>query len=155
MTIVRFKRVPDWFVKHYQEQLGDWAKNIRSINQSNQADGLPPNTKRIILREGTFADVSPDPTMGPVTIQVTLHMKVSKSEGKMIGDVYRETAAEVIITPYSEHDEALIRQHVSKMERLRIDPVKRLIEPARAGIPFMPNRLWVPPGAMPEDGRVH
>ncbi len=139
MTVARFVGIPEWFVKHYNEQLSEWARNMRAINESNAREGLPRNTKRIVLREGVFADVSPNPEMGPVLLQVTLRMRVARAEGPKV--------THVEIAPHTEHDAELIRKHVEKMERLRVDPMKRLIEPARAGIPFMPSKLWVPPGA--------
>jgi hypothetical protein len=146
MTVVRFVRVPEWFVQHHHTELAHWARNIRAINETNAREGLPPNTKRVVFREGCFADVSPDPSMGPVTIQVTLHMKVTRADGKFVGGVYKQVASEVAISPYTEADEELIRKYVQKMEGYGVDPFKKLTEHPRAGIPFMPSKLWIPPG---------
>jgi hypothetical protein len=116
---VRFIDIPEWFVARYDDEINAWAANIRKI-------GL---VKSFILKEGQYADVSPDPEQGPVLLQVKLMVK--------------PWSGGVEIVPFREIDRELIAKHVEKMERNRVSPRMILPEPLRPGLPFVPR--IVPP----------
>lgn len=125
-----FERIPEYFVIKYDTELCAWGRNLRKIGP----------VKSFVLREGRFSDMSPDPEMGPVLIQVKLEMRVTRSGRTMVDGVSREVAIEITVFPHSDLDEEKIRRHCEKMERLKVNPRGVLIEPARAGIPFLPER---------------
>lgn len=139
MTKVTFERLPEYFIRAHSEEIGAWGANMGEINRQNAAEGLPPNTKRVILREGYFADVSPDPEMGPVIRRVTLRAEVRRSGMTIRGGRPVNIAIEIAIMPHTEDDERLIRRHCEKMTKLGVDPGKRLVAPPAAGIPFLPD----------------
>lgn len=118
-----FERIPEWFVIRYAEaddsEIVLWGKSFGKIGP----------IKKIILQEGVFADSSPNPEYGPQLIQVELVAEISREKNQ------------VVVKPLSERDEMLIAKHCEKMERLRINPRKRLWEPPKAGIPFMPSKI--------------
>lgn len=115
-----FERIPDYFVERYAEELGLWGKNLKKI-------GL---TKHIVLREGTLADLSPDEELGAVLIRVTLKAEIER----LASDRLR-----LVISPADERDERMIALHCEKMIRASIPASVELVEPERAGIPFMPD----------------
>ena len=139
MTKVTFERLPDYFLHAHSEEIGSWGANMGAINRQNAEEGLPPNTKRVILREGFFADVSPNPEMGPVIRRVTLRAEVRRHALRLHDGQLGDVAIEIAIMPHSEDDERLIRKHCEKMTRLGVDPRKRLVAPPAAGIPFLPD----------------
>src|SRR5271157_625267 len=114
---------------------------MRAVNESNARERLPANTKRIILREGYFGDISQDEEMGPVIRRVTLRAKVLATAWQMVGGKLAQVATEIRIMPHTPEDERLIARHCEKMDRLGVDPVKRLIAPPAAGIPFLPDNF--------------
>ncbi len=111
------KPMPDWFVICYDDEISAWGANFRKIGP----------IKSIVLREGHFADLSPDPEQGAVLYGVKLIAEISSRRDR------------VTVRPLSEQDEALIARHCEKMTRLGVDPRMVLKEPERAGIPFMPT----------------
>lgn len=115
-----FERIPDYFVERYAGELALWGKNLSKI-------GL---TKHIVLREGTLADLSPDEEMGAVLIRVTLKADIER----LAADRLR-----LVISPADERDERMIALHCEKMIRANIPANVELVEPERAGVPFMPD----------------
>ena len=109
--------MPDWFAVAYDDELTAWGANFSKIGP----------IKSIVLREGHFADLSPDPEQGAVLYQVKLIAEVSSRRDR------------VTVRPLGERDEALIARHCEKMLRLGVDPRVRLQEPERPGVPFMPT----------------
>lgn len=141
MTKVIFERLPDYFIRAHAEEIGEWGRNMGAINRQNAAEGLPPNTKRVILREGYFADVSPNPEMGPVIRRVTLRCEVRRSGMTLRNGLPVNVAIEIAIFPHGDADEAMIRNHCQKMVGLGVSPEKRLVAPPAAGIPFLPDNF--------------
>jgi hypothetical protein len=107
----------NYFLERYFEEFAAWAKNFRKIG----------NVKSIVLKEGPFADPSPDEEMGPVLLQVKLLAKFIRRTGK------------VRIEPASGEDERLIRNHVQKMKEIGIPSRAFWKEAPRAWIPGMPK----------------
>jgi hypothetical protein len=113
-----FDRIPEYFVERYDDEIQAWGANLRKIGR----------IKSFILREGTLADLSPDPDMGAVLIQVKLRME------------YARFTHTVNVFPDSDADEEKIRKHCEKMQRAGVPARGRLVEPIRPGLPFMPDR---------------
>lgn len=113
-----FKRIPDYFVERYDDEICAWGANLRKIGR----------IKSFILKEGTLADLSPDPDMGAVLIQVQLRME------------YVHATNTVFVYPNTEIDEEKIRKHCERMQRAGVPARAKLAEPERAGIPFLPDR---------------
>jgi hypothetical protein len=111
--------MPDWFVERYDDELSAWGANFRKIGP----------IKSIVLREGAFSDLSPDPEHGAVLLGVKLIAEVSSRRDR------------VVVRPLGERDEALIAKHCEKMMRLGVRPRAVLVEPERPGIPFMPDHI--------------
>jgi hypothetical protein len=130
MASTIFERIPEYFVIAYDDELVAWGRNFSKIGP----------VKHFVLREGVFGDVSPNPEMGPVTRRVALRAVVTRSGHTIVDGEPRKVAIEITVRPATEEDERLIRNHCQKMVRLGIDPRKRLVEPARAGVPFLPDR---------------
>jgi hypothetical protein len=118
-----FKRIPEWFVLRYAQgedsEIVQWGRNFRKIGP----------IKKLILQEGIFADPSPNPEYGPQLMQVELLAEIIPERNM------------VIVSPLTERDEMLIAKHCEKMEKLKIDPRRRLWEPPKPWLPFMPDRL--------------
>ena len=118
-----FERIPEWFVIRYAEaensEIVQWGRNFRKIGP----------IKKLILQEGVFADPSPNPEYGPQLIQVELLAEILPEKNQ------------VVVKPLSERDEMLIAKHCEKMERLKINPRKRLWEPPKPWLPFMPDKI--------------
>lgn len=112
-----FERVPDFFVERYDEELQAWGRNFGKIGP----------VKSVVLKEGVFSDVSPDPEHGAVLIQVKLIAKMERLRER------------VTVSPLTERDEAMIRQHCEKLQKLGIHPRQFSKEPARPWIPFLPT----------------
>jgi hypothetical protein len=128
-----FERVPEYFIERYDDEMRNWGRNFQKIGR----------VKAFILREGVFADPSPDPELGPVLLQVKLRARVTGSERKKVDGLMREVASEVTVCPASDADEQKIRDHCQKMVRFGVPartPGKVLTELPRAGLPFMPTR---------------
>jgi hypothetical protein len=106
--------VPVYFVARYFFELMAWAKNFGKIGV----------IKSIVLREGHYAEVSPNEEQGAELIVVKL---IAKRGVKLV-----EAA------PYRERDRRLIANHCQKMMDLGIPPQAKLIEPERPWLPFMP-----------------
>ena len=115
--ITVFDNIPDFFVERYNEEIEAWAANFSKVGP----------VKQVILKEGPFADVSPDPEQGAVLIGVKLIAKMERVRGR------------VTVSPMGERDEELIRKHCDKMVRLNIHPRKFWKEPERPWLPFMPT----------------
>ena len=107
--------VPDYFVARYFLELVAWAKNFQKIGV----------IKSIVLREGAYAEPSPDEEQGRELIQVKLIAK----RGRDL----------VEAAPYRERDRRNIANHCQKMIDLGIAPQTQLVEPPRPGVPFMPT----------------
>jgi hypothetical protein len=121
--ITVFKDIPSYFIERYDVQIQEWGANFAKIGR----------VKSIVLREGQFADVSPDPEVGAVLIAV-----------KLIAS-YEAIKKRMTVEPFTERDKELIWKHCDKMRRLKVHPRMILPEPARPGLPFMPAKLWNPP----------
>ena len=117
----RFIDIPEYFLKRYDDEFNAWAANIRKI-------GL---VKSFVLREGQFADPSPDPEQGAELLQIKI--------------ICKPWSRGVEFMPLTERDRRLIAKHCEKMERLKVDPRLILPEPPRPWLPFMPQRVWDPP----------
>lgn len=115
--ITVFEKIPDWFIEKYDREICEWARNFAKIGP----------VKSIILREGQFSDVSPDPEQGAVLMQVKLIARMERLRDR------------VTISPYDERDAELIAKHCRKMEALRVSPRMILREPDRPWLPFMPK----------------
>jgi hypothetical protein len=115
MTV--FDRIPEFFVVRYDDEMQAWARNFGKVGP----------VKQFVLKEGPFADLSPNPEQGAVLIAVKLIAKMSEKAGK------------VEVSPLSERDEMLIAKHCEKMVRLNIHPRKFWKEPERPWLPFMPT----------------
>jgi hypothetical protein len=109
--------MPDWFVERYDDELAAWGSNFSKIGP----------IKSVVLREGHFSDLSPDPEQGAVLLQVKLLAEVSSRRDR------------VTVRPLGDQDEMLIARHCEKMQRLGVHPRAILKEPERPGIPFMPT----------------
>ena len=114
-----FDKIPEYFAIRYDDEIQAWARNFSKIGP----------VKNIVLREGKFADLSPDPEQGAQLIQVKLIAKMERIQGR------------VTVSPFSERDQEMIAKHCEKMERLRVPPLAILKEPERPWLPFMPSRL--------------
>jgi len=130
--------IPDWFLRRYQSEFAAWAANFRKIGISELVEFARPTAwaalphgdpsigvKSFMLKEGGLADPSPDEEAGAAVICVFLLGKRSR--------------AGIEIMPLTRDDRDLIRAHVDKMQRARVDPDVRLYEPVRPGLPFMPT----------------
>ncbi len=120
VTIFEYRNgrpLPDWFVERYDDELRAWGANFSKIGP----------IKSIVLREGYFADLSPDAEQGAVLLGVKLIAEVSSRRDL------------VTVRPLGDQDEALIARHCEKMQRLGVWARAVLREPERPGVPFMPN----------------
>lgn len=114
--------VPDYFVQRYQDELRAWAANLKQI-------GL---TKHIILREGVFSDMSPDEELGAQLIQVELKAKIERIDNDEL---------RIVVSASDDEHERRIKKHCEKLQRKKIPAGMVLVEPPRAGVPFMPDRV--------------
>jgi endonuclease YncB( thermonuclease family) len=112
---VQFIDVPDYFLDRYDDEIAAWAVNFRKIGP----------VKSFVLREGYFADASPNEEYGAALIRVQLLAKVSRRG--------------IEIAPYRERDRRNIARHCEKMIKLGIPARARLKEPPRPWLPFMPK----------------
>lgn len=112
-----FEKIPDYFAERYNDEIEAWGRNFGKVGP----------IKSIVLKEGPFSDLSPDPEQGAVLIQVKLIAKMEKLRER------------VTVSPLSERDEELIRKHCDKMVRLNIHPRKFWKEPERPWLPFTPS----------------
>jgi hypothetical protein len=112
--------VPEYFQLRYQDELRAWAHNLKKI-------GL---VKHIILREGNQSDLSPDPDLGAVLIQVELKARFERSRGDEI---------EIVVSAADEEQQRRIFKHCEKLQGAGIPPGMVLVEPERPGMPFMPD----------------
>lgn len=109
--------MPDYFVERYDDELSAWGANFSKIGP----------IKSVMLREGHFAELSPNPENGAVLHVVKLIAEVSSRRDK------------VVVRPLSDQDEVQIALHCEKMQRLGIHPRAILKEPPRLGIPILPR----------------
>lgn len=109
--------MPEYFVVRYEDEISAWGANFGRIGP----------IKTIVLREGRFADASPNAEQGAVLLGVRLTAEVTRG-GKL-----------VTVRPLGEQDEALIARHCEKMERCGVRAKDVLFEPARPGIPILPR----------------
>lgn len=112
---VKIDRIPDYFLERYDGEIAAWAQNFAKIGP----------IKGIVLKEGHYADPSPDPEQGAELIQVRLLARMSRKG--------------VEIEPFTKRDEEMIAKHCTKMQMLGVPSRARLIEPVRPGLPFMPT----------------
>lgn len=112
-----FERIPDFFIERYDEELQAWGRNFGKIGP----------VKSVVLKEGPFADLSPDPEQGAVLLGVKLVAKMERLRDR------------VTVAPLGERDEAVIARHCEKMRRLNIHPRRFWKEPERPWLPFMPT----------------
>lgn len=115
MGRVKIDRIPDYFLERYDDEIAAWAQNFAKIGP----------IKAIILREGNFADLSPNEEQGAELIQVRLLARMS---GKGVE-----------IEPFTHRDERLIANHCQKMQRHGVPARAILKEPPRPWLPFMPT----------------
>jgi hypothetical protein len=109
-------KLDDYFLERYFEEFQGWAKNFKKVGV----------VKSIVLKEGPFADPSPNEEMGPVLLQVKLIAKFDKR------------TQSVTIEPLGDQDERLIRNHVQKMKKIGIAARHFWKEAPRLWIPGMP-----------------
>ena len=133
---VRFVDLPDYFLRRYCGEINRWAENVRKI-------GL---VKTIVLNEGVFSELSPEPEYGAVLLGVRLECR------PWVGMLDQQIGIE--IGPLEEADRVVIARHVEKMERLGVRAEDLVVEPPRVGMPFMPARVWDPPGSPSGEGEV-
>jgi len=112
---VKFLAVPDYFLERYDDEIAAWANNFAKIGP----------VKSFVLREGGFADPSPDPEQGAELIVVRLFARLSRKG--------------VEIEPYTERDRRNIARHCEKMQRQGVPARAQLAEPPRPWLPFMPE----------------
>jgi hypothetical protein len=130
--------IPDWFLRRYASEFAAWAANFNKIGISELTELARPDAfaalpigdpsisvKAFVLKEGGLANLSPDPEQGAELPAVFLLGKRSRNG--------------IEIMPLTGADRDLIRGHVNKMQRARVDPDMRLAEPVRPGLPFMPE----------------
>lgn len=123
---VKIDRIPEYFLDRYDQEIAAWAMNAAKINPKVDDKGrLTESVKTFILREGEFSKPSPQEDQGAELLAVRL--------------IARFSAKGVHIAPASEMDENLIANHCQKMQLLGVPARARLIEPARPGLPFLPN----------------
>jgi len=112
---VKFNDVPDYFLDRYDDEIAAWANNFAKIGP----------VKSFVLREGPFADPSPNEEQGAELIVVRLIARMSRKG--------------VEIEPYRERDRRNIARHCEKMQKFGVPARARLIEPDRPWLPFMPK----------------
>lgn len=110
-----FERLPEFFCLRYDEELQRWGREFGEIGP----------VKGIVLKEGPFADPSPNTELGPVLIQV-----------KLLAQVH---ARGVTVSPLTERDEEQIRRHCEKLVRLGVHPRQFWKEEPRLWVPGMPQ----------------
>ena len=113
-----FEKIPDFFIERYDEELQAWGKNFRAIGP----------VKTFVLKEGHFADISPDPELGAVLLGCRL---IARMERGFTGRPPKMT-----VSPFDERDERIIANHCEKMIKLGIHPRQFWKEPPRPGMPF-------------------
>jgi hypothetical protein len=114
---VNGRPMPDYFVQRYEDEISAWGANFSKVGP----------IKTIVLREGRFSEMSPNPEQGAVLLAVRLLAEISSRKDR------------VVVRPLGEEDEALIARHCEKMERCGVLAKDVLFEPARPGIPFLPR----------------
>ena len=112
--------VPEYFQLRYQDELRAWAHNLKKIGTK----------KHIILREGNQSDLSPDPELGAVLIQVELKCRIERVRGDEF---------EIVVSAADEEQQRRIFKHCEKLQGAGIPPGMVLVEPERPGMPFMPT----------------
>lgn len=112
-----FEKIPDYFAERYDDELQAWGRNFGKVGP----------VKSIVLKEGPFADLSPNPEQGAVLLAVKLIAKMSRTKDR------------VEVSPLTERDEMVIAKHCEKMRRLNIHPRKFWKEPERPWLPFTPS----------------
>lgn len=117
---VKITDVPEYFMCRYDDEIAAWAGNFAKVGP----------VKSFVLREGSFADLSPDPEQGAVLIVVRLWARLSRRG--------------VEISPYTERDRTLIALHCEKMQRSGVPARAILKEPPRPWLPFMPTMSGKP-----------
>lgn len=113
-----YERLPEFFCIRYDEELQRWGRGFREIGP----------VKGIVLKEGPFAEASPNPEVGPVLIQVRLLARMSGPP-----------ADRVTVEPLTERDEEQIRKHCEKLVRLGVGPRQFWKEAPRLWVPGMPR----------------
>jgi hypothetical protein len=108
--------LPDYFVARYFDELVAWARQI--------PQGVFKPTRLIMFNEGAFADDSPDPEQGKELLGAWLLAKIGQRH--------------IECGPYRDKDRDAINKHCAKMQRHRVGPRDRLVEPERPGIPTIP-----------------
>ena len=121
--LTEFKRIPDFFIERYNEEMEAWGKNFQKIGP----------VKTFVLKEGYWSEPSPDPEQGPVLIAVKLLATVVRSK---FGN---NDNTKVVVEPYTEADEEKIRKHCERMQSLGVKSRQFSKEPPRPWIPFMPK----------------
>jgi hypothetical protein len=111
------KPMPEFFIERYDDEMQAWGANFQKIGP----------IKHFVLREGYFADLSPNPENGAVLYRVALIAEVSSACDK------------VTVRPLDEQSEAQIARHCEKMQRLGVPARAVLKEPERPGIPILPR----------------
>lgn len=120
VTIFEYRNgrpMPDWFIERYDDEMQAWGRNFSKIGP----------IKHFILREGYFADLSPNPENGAVLYRVALIAEISSRADK------------VTVRPLDEQSEAHIARHCEKMMALGVPARAVLKEPPRPGIPILPK----------------
>jgi hypothetical protein len=114
--------LPEYFVERYGVELRAWGRNLAKI-------GL---VKTIVLREGTLSDISAAEDQGAVLLGVKLKAEIER---------LKNDEMRLVISPATEQDERIVRNHVQKMTTAGIKPRADLVEPPRPGMPFLPTSI--------------
>jgi hypothetical protein len=120
--ITEFHGIPDFFIERYNEEMEAWGANFQKIGA----------VKSFVLKEGHWAEPSPDPEQGPTLIQVKLRATVVRNG-------FSTERAKVIVEPDTEEDDQKIRRHCERMQGLGVPSRLFTPEPPRPWLPFMPK----------------
>jgi hypothetical protein len=115
-----FEGIPDYFVERYDFDWRRWGSNFKQ-------HGL---NYRVLVREGGLADLSPNAEQGPVMLAVDLTAEIERRAGSV---------HKITIKVADEQSRQVMLRHCEKMQRAGIRARSILVEPPRAGIPFLPK----------------
>lgn len=115
-----FEGIPDYFVERYDFDWRRWGANFKQ-------HGL---NYRVLIREGGLSDLSPNPEQGAVMLAVDLTCEIERRAGEV---------HKITIKVADEQSRAVMLRHCEKMQRAGLPARSILVEPPRAGIPFLPR----------------
>lgn len=115
-----FEGIPDYFVERYDFDWRRWGSNFKQY-------GL---NYRVIVREGGLADLSPNEEQGAVLLGVDMTCEIERRAGSV---------HKITVKVADEQSKAIMLRHCEKMQRVGIPARSVLVEPPRAGLPFLPR----------------